>query len=98
MKYGAGALNELLRAARRRRRLKVALRGAAACLGAGAAVLLLTGWGAHRYGQSGGGALVALRLGALLALAGAAYLTLLRPLARRVSDVRLARFIEERAR
>jgi hypothetical protein len=96
MNYGAGALNELLRAARRRRRLKVALRGAAACLGAGAAVLLLTGWGAHRYGQSGG-ALVAWRLGALAAFAAAVYVSLLRPLARRVSDVRLARFIEERA-
>ena len=97
MKYGAGALDELLRAARRRRRLKLALRGTAACLGVGAAVLILTGWGAYRYGHSGG-ALLALRLGALCAFATAVYLSLVSPLVRRVSDARLARFIEERAR
>jgi hypothetical protein len=96
MKYETGQLGELLKRARRRRRLRVALRGAAVCLAAGACVLLLTGWGAHRYRQSEG-ALLALRVGALVALVSAAYLALVRPLARRVSDARLARFIEERA-
>src|SRR5918997_4116415 len=96
MKYEAGQLSELLRNVRRRRRLKIALRGRAVCLGVGAAVLLLSGWGAHRYRHSEG-ALVALRLGALCACAAAVYLSLVRPHARRISDARLARFIEERA-
>src|SRR5688500_3600315 len=96
MNYEAGRLRELLRGARRRRRLKLALRGAAVCLGVGAAVLLLTGWGTHRY-RGNEGALLALRLGALAAFAAAVWLSLVLPLARRVGDARLARFIEERA-
>ncbi|MET0626185.1 MAG: hypothetical protein ABW250_24840 [Pyrinomonadaceae bacterium] len=96
MKYETGQLGELLKRARRRRLLRVALRGAAVCLALGACVLLLTGWGAHRYGRSEG-ALLALRVGTLVALVSAAYFALVRPLARRVSDTRLARFIEERA-
>ncbi len=96
MKYETGQLQELLKRARRRRLLRVALRGAAVCLALGACVLLLTGWGAHRYRQSEG-ALLALRVGALVALVSAAYFALVRPLARRIGDARLARFIEERA-
>lgn len=96
MNYEAGQLHDLLRQARRRRRLGLALRGAAWCLATGAAVLFLTGWAAHRYRHSEG-ALVALRVGALCAFAATLYFSLVRPLARRISDARLARFIEERA-
>ena len=49
--------------------MKVLLRGAAVCLAVGTCVLLLTGWGAHRYRQSEG-ALLALRVGALAAFTG----------------------------
>ncbi|MFL6332552.1 MAG: DUF4175 family protein [Pyrinomonadaceae bacterium] len=97
MDYEVGQLQKLLRSARRRRRLLIVLRGAAVCLGVGACVLLLTGWGAYRYRQSEG-ALLALRVGALVALLAAVYVALVRPLARRIGDARLARFIEERAR
>src|SRR5688572_20898751 len=96
MNYEAGQLHALLGRARRRRRALVVLRGVAACLAVGACVLLLTGWGAHRYRQSEG-ALLALRAGALFAFAAAVFLALVRPLARRIDDARLARFIEERA-
>ncbi|MDT5271860.1 MAG: hypothetical protein QOH49_4046 [Acidobacteriota bacterium] len=74
----------------------IVLRGVAVCLAVGACVLLLTGWGAYRYRQSEG-ALLVLRVGALVALVAAVYLSLVRPLARRIGDARLARFIEERA-
>src|SRR5215207_7371963 len=97
MNYEVGRLHRLLSSARRRRRLMVALRGAAVSLGVSACVLLVTGWGAYRYRQSEG-ALLALRVGALVAFVAAVYAALVRPLARRVGDVRLARFIEERAR
>jgi hypothetical protein len=97
MNYEVGQLQKLLLRARRRRRLMIVLRGAAVCLGVGACVLLLTGWGAYRYRQSEG-ALLALRVGALVALVAAVFVSLVRPLARRIGDVRLARFIEERAR
>src|SRR5215218_5081059 len=96
MNYEVGQLHKLLGKARARRRALILLRGAAVCLGFGACVLLLTGWGAHRYRQSEG-ALLALRVGALCAFVAAAYASLVRPLARRVGDARLARFIEERA-
>lgn len=97
MNYEVGQLHKLLTSARRRRRALIVLRGVAVCLAAGAVVLLLTGWGAYRYRQSEG-ALLALRVGALVAFVAAVYVSLLRPLARRIGDARLARFIEERAR
>src|ERR1044072_8979034 len=97
MKYEAGRLQELLKSARRRRRALVVLRGVAVCLAVGAVVLLLTGWGAYRY-KGSEGALLALRVGALVALVAAVYVSLVRPLAHRIGDARLARFIEERAR
>src|SRR4029079_4617228 len=97
MNYQTGELQKLLARARRRRRLLLALRGAAVCLGVGACVLLLTGWAAYRY-RGSEGALLALRVGALVVFVAAVYLSLVRPLARRVGDARLARFIEERAR
>jgi hypothetical protein len=97
MTYEVGQLQKLLARARRRRRLLIALRGAAVCLAVLACVLLLTGWAAYRY-RGSEGALLALRAGALVAFVAAAYASLVRPLARRVGDARLARFIEERAR
>ena len=96
MNYEVGQLQKLLLRARRRRRLMIALRGAAVCLGVLACVLLLLGWAAYRY-RGSEGALLALRVGALVAFVAAVYLALVRPLARRIGDARLARFIEERA-
>src|SRR5215207_5005663 len=95
MIYEGEQLRELLRDARRRRRVALAFRGAALSLGAAAAVLLLTGWAAHRYRHSEA-ALLGLRVGALFVFAAAVYLSLVRPLVRRISDARLARLIEER--
>ena len=60
-------LQRLLRQARTRRQLLLALRGVAICVGVIAAVLLVTGWAAHRYRHSGS-ALLTLRLGALVTL------------------------------
>src|SRR5919112_114557 len=97
MNYEVGQLQRLLARARRRRRLMIALRGAAVCLAVLACVLLATGWAAYRY-RGSEGALLALRVGALVALVAAAYVSLVRPLARRIGDARLARFIEERVR
>jgi hypothetical protein len=87
-------LHNLLRRARTRRHLLLTLRGVAICLGAGAAILLLTGWAAHRYSHNET-VLLWLRLGALVAFLSTAYLALARPLWKRISDARLARLIEE---
>lgn len=95
MNYESEQLSNLLRHARRRRRLLLALRGAMACLGIGAATLLLTGWTAHRY-RHNDAALLALRLSALAIFMATIYLSLVRPLLQRISDARLARLIEER--
>ncbi|HZB44173.1 MAG TPA: DUF4175 family protein, partial [Pyrinomonadaceae bacterium] len=95
MIYEGEQLRELLRDARRRRRVVLALRGVAVSAGAAAAILLLTGWAAHRYRHSEA-ALLGLRVGALFAFVAAVYLSLVRPLAKRISDARLARLIEER--
>ncbi len=95
MIYEGEQLRELLRDARRRRRVVLALRGVAVSAGAAAAILLLTGWAAHRYRHSEA-ALLALRVGALFAFVAAVYLSLVRPLLKRISDARLARLIEER--
>jgi hypothetical protein len=95
MNYQSDQLTDLLKAARRRRRLLLALRGVAICLGVGAASLLLLGWTAHRYRHSEA-MLLALRLGALVLLFITIFLALVRPLIKRISDARLARLIEER--
>ena len=58
-------LRDLLRRLRTRRHLLLTLRGVAIALSAGAAILLLTGWAAHRYRYSFS-ALLTLRIGALL--------------------------------
>jgi len=87
-------LNNLLRRARARRQLLLSLRGVAITVGVVAALVLLTGWAAHRY-RYNGGALITLRIGALLMVLATIYFALLRPLMRRISDARLARLIEE---
>jgi hypothetical protein len=87
-------LQDLLRRARSRRQLLLSLRGVAISLGVVAVVLLLTGWGAHRY-RYNGNALIVLRVGALLTCLATIYFALLRPLLKRISDARLARLIEE---
>src|SRR5437764_10085722 len=90
-----GLLRELLRKARARRQLLLSLRGVAISLGVLTAVLLLTGWAAHRY-RYNTAALLVLRAGALLMFLTTIYFALLRPLLKRISDARLARLIEER--
>jgi hypothetical protein len=87
-------LQDLLRRARSRRQLLLSLRGLAISLGVVAVVLLLTGWAAHRY-RYNGGALIALRIGAILMCLATVYFALIRPLLKRISDARLARLIEE---
>ena len=87
-------LQDLLRRARSRRQLLLSLRGVAITLGVVAIVLLLTGWGAHRY-RYNSSALIVLRIGALLTCLATIYFALLRPLLKRISDARLARLIEE---
>jgi len=87
-------LDDLLRRARSRRQLLISLRGVAICVGVVAALLLLTGWTAHRY-RYNGSALLTLRIGALLMVLATFYFALLRPLLKRISDARLARLIEE---
>jgi hypothetical protein len=89
-------LEDLLRKARSRRQLLLSLRGVAISLGVVAAVLLLTGWAAHRY-RYNGSALLVLRVGALLTCLATIYFALLRPLLKRITDARLARLIEERS-
>ena len=87
-------LQDLLRRAGSRRQVLLSLRGVAISLGVVAALLLLTGWVAHRF-RYNGSALLTLRIGALLMVLATIYFALLRPLLKRISDARLARLIEE---
>jgi hypothetical protein len=87
-------LQDLLRRARSRRQLLLSLRGVAISVGVVAALVLLTGWTAHRY-RYNGSALLTLRIGACLMVLATIYFALLRPLLKRISDARLARLIEE---
>lgn len=87
-------LKDLLRRARSRRQLLLSLRGVAIAVAVVAVLLLLTGWVAHRY-RYNGGALLTLRISALLMVLATIYFALLRPLLKRISDARLARLIEE---
>src|SRR5436190_1071447 len=88
-------LRNLLRRLRARRRLLLGLRGLAIVLSAGAAILLLTGWAAHRY-RHNDNAILLLRAGALITFFTAIYLALVRPFWKRIADARLARLIEEK--
>src|ERR1044072_7972123 len=87
-------LQDLLRRARSRRQLLLSLRGIAITVAVVAALLLLTGWAAHRY-RYNGAALLTLRIGALLMVLATISFSLIRPLFKRISDARLARLIEE---
>lgn len=87
-------LIRIIRQVRRRWRLKNALRGAAITLAAGAAVLLASAWGIERLGFSPG-AIVALRVMLLVAVVALLIRFVLVPLFRRVSDERVALYIEE---
>src|SRR5438552_4043463 len=87
-------LGNLLSRLRARRRLLVVLRGLAIVLAAGAAILLLTGWAAHRY-RHNDNAILLLRVGALITFLTTIYLALVRPLWKRITNTRLARLIEE---
>ena len=91
---GRNNLRNLLKSLRARRKLLLTLRGVAILLSAGASILLLTGWAAHRY-RHNESALLGLRVAAVLILLTTAYLALVRPLWKRISDARLARLIEE---
>jgi uncharacterized protein DUF4175 len=88
-------LQNVLRQTRRRRQLLIVLRGVAIILCAFAAVLLLSGWVAHRF-RTNTAALIVLRIGALLACLATLYFALIHPLLKRISDSRIARLIEER--
>jgi len=88
-------LRNLISRARKRRQLLIVLRGIAACLGVIAAILLLTGWAAHRY-RFNPTALLALRLTVAIGFLATLYFAFIRPLWQRISDARLARLIEER--
>src|SRR4029078_12888249 len=94
MSTEANLLQDLLRRARSRRQLLLSLRGVAITVGVVAALLLLTGWAAHRY-RYNTGALLTLRIGALLMVLATIYFALVRPLFKRISDAKLARLIEE---
>ena len=96
MQAETNLLDDLLRKARTRRQLLLSLRGVAISVGVVAAVLLLTGWAAHRY-RYNGNALLVLRIGAVLMVLTTIYFALLRPLLKRITDTRLARLIEERS-
>src|SRR5262245_3436471 len=87
-------LSNLLRRLRSRRQLLLILRGVAVVLSSGAAILLLTGWTAHRY-RYNESALLWLRLGALITFLAVVYFALIRPLWKRITDARLASLIEE---
>ena len=72
-------LRNLLRRLRARRQLLLILRGVAIVLSAGAAILLLTGWAAHRY-RHNDNAILWLRIGALITFVVTLYFALIRPL------------------
>ena len=93
--YIGEQLNTLIQTVRRQRNLLFWLRGLAITLAVTAAVLLLVGWAAYKQ-RFNAGALIGLRLGALVGLLATVWLALVRPLRQPVSDTQLARLIEAR--
>jgi len=91
---GHDALLKVIRSVRRRWRLRVALRGLAIVLGAGLLVFLISAYGMDRLKFSPT-AVIAFRVFAYVALVGLAIRYLIVPLARRVSDERVALYLEE---
>src|SRR5262245_52445063 len=95
MRYEESALTAIITSVRKRRTLLTTLRGAAIVLAVTAAMLLVTGLSAYRYRFSVG-ALVSLRIFALLSVITAIVLAVVRPLRKRISDGQIARLVEEK--
>ena len=95
MAYQSDQLFGIINAVRKRRTLLLTLRGMAIILAVAAAVLLALGYAAYRYRYSGG-ALISLRVVAVLGLIATAFFFLVRPLRRKISDSQIARLIEEK--
>ena len=91
---GHDELMRVIRSVRRRWRLRVALRGAAIILGAGLLVFLISAYGMDRLRFSPT-AVLAFRVFAYVTLVGLTIRFLVVPLARRVSDERVALYLEE---
>lgn len=87
-------LLRVIRQVRRRWRLKIFLRGAAITVGVAFAAFLLSAWGMDRLAFSPG-AVVAFRVGVYALLLFLIVRFLVLPLARRVSDERVALYLEE---
>ena len=91
---GHNRLIRVIRSVRRRWRMRVALRGSAIVLGAGLLVFLVSAYGMDQAKFSPN-AVIAFRIFAYVALLVLAVRYLLIPLARRVSDERVALYLEE---
>ena len=92
-----GDRDEILRAirhVRNRWRLRVALRGLTVLLAAGLGTLLLSSYGLEVYKFSPG-AIVTFRVLTYLSLVGFGWWFFIRPIARRISDERVALYLEE---
>src|SRR5687767_3008917 len=87
-------LRSVIRDVRRRWRLRLALRGLTWVIGATAVVLLIASIGMERLGFTPQSILVS-RVIAYVAILSVAILFLVRPLVRRVSDQRVALYLEE---
>src|SRR5688500_10730033 len=87
-------LMSVIRDVRRRWRLRLAVRGLTWVIAAAAAVLLVASIGMERLGFTPQSILVS-RVIAYVAILGVAILFLVRPLVRRVSDQRVALYLEE---
>src|SRR5689334_8202200 len=95
MAYKSDQLFGIINTVRKRRGLLLALRGLAVTLAVAAGLLLVTGLAAYRYRYSTG-ALITLRVAAVLGLIVTVYFLLVRPLRRKISDAQLALLIEEK--
>ena len=91
---GHDELIRVIRSVRRRWRLRMFLRGAAIVLGAGLVVFLISAYGMDRFRFSPG-AVLAFRALAYVVLLALVLRFLILPLARRVSDQRVALYLEE---
>jgi hypothetical protein len=95
MNYYGDHLFGIIQSVRKRRNLMTLLRGAAVTIAITAILLILTGLTAYRY-RYHNGALISLRVMAILGLIAAVYLLIVRPLRRKINDAQIARLIEER--
>ncbi len=87
-------LLRIVKAARRRWRMRLALHGAAIVLAAGTAAAIAGAWGVQRLAFSPG-AITAFRAVLALLVAGLAVAYLVRPQLRRPTDARMALYLEE---